>query len=489
MIVRSLSKSKCLSGLQCHKKLFLEQFRRDLLPEIDASQQALFDTGTRVGEIARDRFSGGVLVAEDYRHQRQAVERTETLLADPEVHAIYEAGFTFDKINIRADILLRQANNEFDLVEVKSSTKTKDVHEPDLAIQRHVLQACGLKIRRTFLMHLDNAYVFQGGDYDLEQLFTLSDLTDLVRSQSTDVSLELNRMRTMLGQGVEPIIDIGPQCHDPYDCPFLHYCDDGGTEFPVSEFPRIQQRLKDQFAAAGIEDIRSIPEDFAGLSDLHQRVRQSVVTGDSFVDPAISAELSAAEFPVHFMDFETFMPALPLYVGTRPYQTIPFQWSVHTLDEQGVLGHREFLHEGTDDPRRAFAESLLEVLGQQGSIVVYSPYESRIIRETAQALPNLSEDLDQLQERLFDLLPAVRTHVYHPEFHGSFSIKAVLPALVPTLSYDGLEIADGTSASVAFAEMLGTDTTESRRTELRSACLEYCKLDTLAMVELFKTLR
>ena len=374
------------------------------------------------------------------------------------------------------------------MIEVKSSTKTKPVHEPDLAVQLYVLQGCGLNIRRACLLHLDTSYVYQGGDYDLDSLFTRADLTRVIREQVKNIPTELERMRAILSNGTEPDIDVGPQCYAPYECPFVSYCHEEGPEFPITEFPRIRQRLKEQLAAAGIEDIRNVPEDFPDLSPLHQRVRQAVVSGEPFIDQAIKAELAEVAYPIHFMDFETFMPALPLYAGTRPYQTIPFQWSVHILDEQGKVEHKEFLHEGNDDPRRPFAETLLGVLGSQGSIVVYSGYENRILGETAAALPDHADQLDDLTARLFDLLPVLRNHVYHPEFHGSFSIKAVLPALVPGLGYDGMAISDGGMATVAFAETLAPETSEERREELKAGLRAYCKMDTYAMVELFRHL-
>ena len=260
-------------------------------------------------------------------------------------------------------------------------------------------------------------------------------------------------------------------------------------EHHVSQLPRASQKLLLLLEEAGIADIRDIAADFAELNELQRRVRDCVVDNRVHFDPTLAESLGELEYPIHFLDFETFNPALPLYVGTRPYQVVPFQWSDHVMDSNGNLRHEEFLHEGFDDPREPFAKSLLKTLGTSGSIVVYSSFEETRIREHADALPHLSGDLLALLDgRIIDLLPLVRKYCYHPEFHGSFSLKAVLPALVPDLGYDDLEISDGAQASVAYAEMMQPGTSVERRESLRDSLLAYCKRDTEAMVRLYTTL-
>ena len=241
-------------------------------------------------------------------------------------------------------------------------------------------------------------------------------------------------------------------------------------------------------AELGVTDIREIPPDFTGLNQLQERVRDVVQSGNRYHDPAIAKELGRAKFPVHFLDFETFMPALPVFVGTRPYQAIPFQWSDHVLPKRGQVSHHEFLHEGSDDPRRTFAESLLKTAGKGGSIVVYSGYEGRCLRELEAEFPDLAPDFEKLRARLFDLHPVIKRHVYDEAFHGSFSIKKVLPAIVPHLCYDDLEIGEGSLASLAYEEMRKTSTPADRTAELRCNLLAYCRRDTEAMLELFKVL-
>ncbi len=485
-----LSKSSFNAGLQCLKRLYLESFHRDLIPPVDETQQAVFDAGTRIGELARGLYPGGVLMEQDHLRINEAIDATKAALAGPPVPAIYEAGFIFDDVRVRADILPRTQGGRHDLVEVKSATSVKDEHIPDLAIQLYVLQGAGVRPVRACLAHLNKEYVYSGGDYDLSRLFTVEDVTGRVREYLPGIPAALKEMRLALAGSAAPDIKPGRHCSSPYDCPLIEYCSEGETEHPVRELPKASQKLLALLEAAGIRDIREIDPGFAGLNEVQRRVRDCVVNNRSYLNPAIHRQLGRLEYPVHFLDFESFNPALPLYVGTRPYQVVPFQWSDHVMARGGNLTHREFLHDGRGDPREPLARSLLKALGKSGSIVVYSSFEQTRISEMAEAMPRLAGDLRALLDgRIVDLLPAVRDNCYHPDFHGSFSLKSVLPAMVPELGYEDLDIADGQQASLAYAEMIDPATTDSRRDEIRAGLLSYCGRDTEAMVRLVEVLK
>lgn len=266
------------------------------------------------------------------------------------------------------------------------------------------------------------------------------------------------------------------------------YCRQGLPEHHIEQIPRARAGLLEDLSRGGIRDIRDIPADFQGLSVAQQRVRDSVVTGQPWRNPEIGPVLRRAAQPLYFLDFETFNPALPLYPGTRPYQVIPFEWSLHVRDSAGNLRHHLFLHDGDGDPREPFAASLLEHVGPQGSIVVYSGYERMILTQLASELPQFSDRLLPLCDRMLDLLQVLREFYYHPQFHGSYSMKSVLPVLAPDLGYDDLEIQDGTQASVAFARMIAPDTTHREKEQLRRALHAYCGRDTEAMVRVFDAL-
>jgi predicted RecB family nuclease len=483
-----LSKSRFMAGLQCHKRLYLELYAPELATGTDPTTQARFDAGTEVGEVARRRFPAGQLLAQDHRHHAAAEKETRRLLADRTIPALCEAAFHHDDVAVRTDILVRQRRQTFDLIEVKSTTGWKEQHVPDLAVQLYVLEGAGLRVDRAYLMHLNRNYVYGGGDYDLEQLFTCADLTEQVRTLQPDVVTALTAMRRPLWAETHPPIPTGPHCTSPYTCEFYDHCRSDRPDHPIVHLPGLREPILTQLADLGILDIRDIPPDFRGLTALQARARDVLQSGNRYHDPAITAALGKVQFPVHFIDFETFAPALPVFVGTRPYETMPFQWSDHILSEDGRVRHREFLHDGSDDPRRRFAESLLGAASTGGSIVVYSSYEGTRLRELEALFPDLALSLARLRARLFDLLPMVRMHVYDEAFHGSFSIKAVLPALVPHLGYDDLEIADGLLASLAYEELREGITPADRAAELRANLLAYCRRDTEAMLELFKAL-
>jgi len=487
--IPQLSKSRFMAGLQCHKRLYFECFERDLSDPVEVAQQALFDAGTRVGELARDLYPGGILVDDDHFHHDEAVASTKGLLSEVSVPAIYEAGFQFDNIRTRADLLARVDNDQFDLIEVKSSTRVKEEHLPDVAIQLHVLAGCGITIRRACLAHLNKDYVYPGGPYDLNQLFSVDNVTEEAHEFQSDIPSALEAMRLALRSSEPPNVKASRHCSQPYGCQFYGYCHMDEPEHHVSQLPRASQKLLLLLEEAGVEDIRDIAPGFSDLNELQRRVRDCVVSNRAYLDQDLADVLAEVDWPIHFLDFETFNPALPLYAGTRPYQVLPFQWSDHIMDLDGNLRHEEFLHDGFDDPREPFARNLVRTLGTSGSIVVYSSFEATRIRELADALPHLSRELLALLDgRIVDLLPLVRRYCYHPEFHGSFSLKSVLPALVPGLGYDDLEITDGSEASVAYAEMIHPDTASARRDLLKVSLLSYCKRDTEGMVRLFEAL-
>jgi predicted RecB family nuclease len=487
--IPKLSKSRFLSGLQCHKRLYLECYAPDLVAGADPFTQAIFDTGTAVGTLARDRFAGGVLIAEDHQHHREAEEATCRALHDPTVPAIYEAAFTWNDVRIRADILVRVDDDIFDLVEVKSTTRPKLEHEWDLAVQFAVLDGAGVRIRRAELMHLDRTYVYLGGEHDLTQLFARVDLTARVRELRDMALRKLAHMRAFLWATAAPAIAVGPHCGTPHACPFTAHCHDGLPADPLLQLPKAGPKLRARLAEAGIEDFDEIPLDFEALTLHQRRALKAIRTGERFCDPVIQDALAGAVYPIHFIDFETIMPALPLHPGTRPYDTIPVQWSHHVLREDGTIEHHEYLHDGVGDPRREFATTLLAALGENGTIVVYSGYEESRLADLAAWLPDLSDDIARIRSRLLDLFAVIREHVYDRAFNGSFSLKSVLPALVPDLGYEDLAIQDGGVASLAFLELAAPETRAERRGEIRRHLLDYCGRDTEALVRLFQLLR
>lgn len=476
-----LSKSKIISHQQCPKRLWLEKNRPEL-QEDDQGSLAKMETGHRVGELAQQLFPNGVLIEEETLSL--AVERTREVMEKHPRKPIYEATFEHDGVLIRADILLPERGGAYRLIEVKSSTSVKPYHHNDIAIQSSVTEAAGVKLKRIELAHIDNEFVYQGnGDYS--GLLRCVSMADDIAHLKPQVPEWVQAARKTLS-GEEPDIAVGKQCSDPFDCPFADYCSPQDPEaFPVEILPRISAAQVAALKAKGYTDLRDIPKGVLN-NEKHELVRRVTRTNQRHLNfSATLAFMDDLSWPRYFMDFETINPAIPQWAGSRPYQQIPFQWSCHVQGRNGELRHEEFLATGESDPRRTFAESLIQTLKQRGPVLVYNAaFEVSRLRELATHFPDLNEALQRIIERVVDLLPVAREHYYHPAMRGSWSIKAVLPTIAPELAYDNLEVADGGMAQEAFMEILHPDTLPERRQALRQGLLQYCERDTLAMVRL-----
>ncbi|MBN1629656.1 MAG: DUF2779 domain-containing protein [Thermoleophilia bacterium] len=485
--VPRLSKSRFQAGLQCPKRLWLACHHPELADPVGEAKQAVFDLGHRVGELARARFPGGVLVAEDYR-QTQAALRTTVRLIEEGAACLYEPAFEHDGVLVRVDVLRKADGEGWELIEVKSSTQAKREHVTDAAVQTYVLRGAGLPIARTLLMHLNNQYLYRGGFYDLQELFTLENLTAQVEEYLPAIPELVVEMKAMLMDGCPETL-IGRRCREPYDCEFMGHCRSFLPDFPVTDLPRLSDDLLAEFLGRGIFSTREVPLQHPDLTAYQRTVCEVAQSGEPRFGEGLAVELAALAYPLHFLDFETIMPALPVYEGTRPYQTIPIQWSCHTLHQDGALEHREFLHRERTDPRPELTERLLAALAGPGTVVSYTGYEQMVLKGLAQNLPHLAGDIAGVESRLFDLHKAVREYVCHPEFHGRTSLKSVLPALVPDLSYQGLAIPNGEVATLRYQEAVWNNMPESKRDTVFNDLLQYCAVDTLAMVRVFEELR
>ena len=486
--VPRLSKTRYVSGCQCHLKLWYDCYERELGSDVDVVTQAIFDTGHAVGRLAQQRYPGGVLVEADHLHTQDALAETQALLAREDVPAIFEAAFEHRGVLIRVDVLERTARGGFNLIEVKSGTTVKNVHEHDVAVQAWVLRGAGIDVVSAGLLTLNRGYVFDGKRLDVYRLFRYHNLDDPVAEHLAWIGEDVTLLQSMLAADEAPEIEPGEHCFDPYECGYYEFCtrDWEFVEHPISDLPRLQAAKQVALASQEVEEIGDIPDDFP-LSKRQSMVRLSVLSGNDYISPGLGDALSVVSYPMRYLDFESFSPAIPRYAGTRCYDAVPFQFSMHTEEGDGSVSHREFLWTEAGDPRTALAEALLDACADDGLICVYSGFERRVIRALSRDLPDLSLALDALLERLWDLLKVIEGNYYHPDFHGSFSIKQVLPVLVPGMSYEDLLIADGREASVVYASSLDCDEPEERR-RIHDALRDYCRQDTLAMLELRRAL-
>lgn len=485
-----LSKSQYVRGLQCPKSLWLYRHRRDLIPEVAPSLQMIFDQGHAIGELAQTRFGGGRLIAEDHQHAPEAVEATKAAVqAGSKI--LYEAAALHDDVLIRADIIVRSPKADaWDLIEVKGSTGVKDVYLHDIAIQKYVLEGAGFRIRRTYLMHVNNGYV-RHGEIRPEEFFTLADVTREVDGLAADVPKRVAEFHKVLKLRKAPSIDIGSRCSDPYDCEFQDHCWRDIPEYSVFDLAYAKGKTTAALRDQGILSIQDIPEGFP-LSRT-QEIQVSVEkTGRPHIErEEIARILSKADYPRHFLDFETINPAIPPYNGLRPFQQLPFQASVHVIRQPaGRVQHFEYLGDGSCDPRPGLAAMLVETISPRGSVVAYNVgFEGMCLEGLAESFPKQRKALQSAKNRLWDLATAFRKgHYVHPDFRGSWSIKNVLPALVPGMSYDGLGIRDGGQAQAAYLALMQGSLSKVRAEKTASDLKVYCGQDTMAMVQMMRHL-
>lgn len=481
-----LTKSRYTKGRTCAKRLWSLVHTP---PNYDDMPSGPAATGIRVGELARDLFPGGILVdAAPWEHE-QAAQRTQALMTDRSVPAIFEAAFEHECVRIRCDILERRPRGRWTLREVKASKTPKPEHLHDLLLQVHVLRGAGIRLEGFGIQHLNGDFKRGKRQIDLSKLFAFSDFSGVNDLPFDVIEADVPAFQKILRKRKAP--DIAPGLHCPGNCEFLDACTADKPDDWVRYLPRIGLERFDRLTSSGISAVADIPEDF-DLNANQERMRQAHATSRGFVSEDIGRHLRQFGPPAFYLDFETMMPAVPIYPGTSPYQQIPFQWSIHYVAKSGKTTHWEYLAEGDVDPRRKLAEKLIDVLGgEREPVISYSPYEKSMLNLLKTACPDLASELDDIINRLEDLLPLVRGHTYFPDYQFSFSIKYVAPALVPGFGYDDLEgVAEGMGAAEAFERIVRGDLAEDESEDgLRAALLAYCKRDTEAMVEAHRALR
>ena len=483
----TISKSRFIAGVQCLKRLYWQVHEPELGGVPDAAAVAIMDQGREVGRLAPQLFAGGVEVSS--RDPEQAIRLTRELIANPEVPAIFEAAFENGGVFVRVDILHRRRDNRWRLIEVKSTADLKEQHLDDVAIQHRVLSRCGLDLASSCLAHVNRNYVYRGDSIDVWRFFRIKNLTRRVERLLPKLTFQLRSELRVLVMPKAPDIPIGSHCTSPVTCEFFDRCNPPRPDDHIGYLPRLHASAAEELEEMGVESISDIPDDFP-LSERQRRACTAMQTGNPWFSAELGKVLESLKYPLYFMDFESVNPAIPRFAGMRPYDQIPFQWSVHVQRQPDAAPeHYEFLATDGTDPRREFITSLCVALGESGSIVVYAAFESQRLSELAAWLPEFAERITKIKCRLWDLLPVVRNHVYHPAFAGSYSLKAVLPALVPEMTYEGMAVANGQDAGLAWESLVRGNLDQVERDKTRRALLDYCGKDTLALVRLLDRLR
>ena len=443
-----LSKSTFMYGCQCPKRLWLYKYNPSVKDEEPEQQSAIFQRGTDVGLLAQQKFPNGVDASpESYFEFQKSVVKTAQFIADGAT-IIYEAAFQFNGVLCAIDILVKK-NNKWYAYEVKSSTSAKDVYIQDAALQYFVITHAGIDLEDIFILHLNNEYV-RYGELNVDELFAATSIIESVIKLQPFITTKIEECKATLQNKNEPIMEMGKHCYHPYECTFLGYCS--------------KDLIEEEILNEGETNInKNELEDCIGYLD----------------------------YPLYFLDFETWMTAVPEQDGHWSYRQIPFQFSLHIQHTpNGELEHIEYLATNTKSSLADFTNALLKNMGNKGNVVVYNKtFENMILNQLKDDIDDAKEAIENIQSRLFDLMYPFRKKYYStPQMQGSYSIKYVLPALVPEFSYSNLKIGNGADASSAFYN-LTNETNQEIIAETKTALLEYCKLDTLAMVKILEKIK
>lgn len=480
----ALTKSRLVSASQCQKRLWLETYQGEAAEKRSYSQQRRMEQGIEVGTYARQHFPQGILIEGTTIEEK--IKQTQTALERGE-KCLFEATFSFDNIVVKCDILLQEEPEKWQLIEVKSSTQVKSEHLQDLAIQKYVLTGNDLFLNNIELMYINQNCVSP----DLSNLFIREDVSQRLNTVFSDLPQLIRQSQNTLEQENIPDINIGKHCDKPYPCPFKSFCWEGVEEPTILSIPNLRGKKLEQInelIAQGIYSLRDLPEDFPLTDKQAQAVKEKLNPELRIDKEGILEKLSQLEYPLYFFDFETLDTAIPRFEGLHAYQHFPFQYSCHVLHENGELDYYTYLHENETDPREIIIQSLLETLGEQGSIIVYyQSFEANRLEELAEQFPKYSPQLKAIKERLWDQWEIFKYHYQHPDFGGSNSLKKVLPVLVPEMSYDDLDVQGGDEAQAIWDLVIrgkAGDQTEKMLSDLR----DYSEQDTYAMVAIHRAL-
>jgi hypothetical protein len=481
---KNLSKSRYLNGLQCPKLLWVAVNDFARLPHVDEVTQNVFDQGHLVGELAQMLYPGGRSVysssiTENLRETKAALVSRQPL---------FEAGFAASRLYCRVDILNPAGAESWDIIEVKSTTEIRDEHLHDVAFQRHCCRQAGLTVERCHIVYLNKDFV-KKGEIGPELLFVNEDVTERLGEFSYGIEERINGMFELISSLGCPDAVIGQHCNSPYSCGLQGEC---WAFLPDHNVMTLYygKKLGEDLLKRGILHIGDIPQDVK-LNPKQQIQRDCVLCGQPHIDRAeIRAFLESLCYPLYFMDFETFMTAVPLYDCTRPYQAVPFQFSVHMVERPGARSrHHPFLAESREDPRPALLSALKKAIGPEGTILVYyEAFEKSRLKEMAAAFPEYKKWISDVSGRIVDLLtPFKDFSYYHPSQAGSASLKKVMPA-VTGISYHDLEISRGDIASLRYMQATFGDVSPEERRKIRKDLLNYCEQDTSGMVSIIEKL-
>jgi len=483
MTQKYISKSSYMAGLDCHRKLWQLLWDRNNAGPRSGIDQLRMEFGIRFGEVAHCLYPDAILIDINIRKLKRAEEDTRKAIEDG-AEVILEATFRHEQCRVLSDIVEKQPDDTWHLMEVKSSTEVKKEHIPDLAFQKWVMERCGYPVSKCSVVFADKSGIWP----DQKSIFKFEDVTDRVNAAVEEVPAQLKPMLKIAesrGQPPDARDCITKKCHK---CEFKKtVCWKDITEPTIYDVVHVSKipALK----ALDVFHVKDIRNDF-GLNNTDRGHVDRMKAKSVDIDKAgLLSMLEKLEYPIYFLDFESIAVAVPLFDGNRSWQKLPIQYSIHVLEENGEMRHVEFLHEENSDPSAALAARLVADIGESGSVVVYhAQMESGVLQDLVDRFPQYATALLSMDARIWDLEVVFLKHYRDWRFGSKSSIKVVLPALIPELSYENEVVSDGGEASLSWVQMLETDDFLVRQ-EKAEALRSYCKLDTLAMVELLEHVR
>jgi len=488
----NLSKSLYTKGIQCPKALWLHKYKKEILTSPDDSALSRFETGNEVGELACQLFPDGVEIPYTENYD-EMIAQTEQCIKDG-IPYIYEAAFSYDGILVLVDIL-EVSEDGVSIYEVKSSSSVKDIYVHDTSIQYYVLSKLGFKIKKANVVHINSAYV-RKKYLELDELFTIVDISGEVIALQEKIPDVLDEFENILSDTInEPDVDIGKYCNSPYSCDAKEYCwkvQKNIPEYSIFNIFNLGSKKQIELYSQGIKNIEDIPEDFTMTANQKLAVDTFTKQETFIYSEKVQEFVDTLTYPIYHLDFETFVLAIPEYEGTQPYEQIPFQYSLHIEHEDGKLEHKEYLASDSIDPRFELPKRLCMDIPTDVTVLTYNmSFEKSVLKKLALPYNARSSHLLSIHENIKDLMtPFQKKHYVTPSMNGSYSIKNVLPALVPEFakSYKKLEnVQNGVEAMNAFSSMKKME--ENEKEKMRTALLAYCKLDTLAMVKILEVLK
>ena len=484
-----LSKSKYCKAIQCKKILWLDRYKIEEKEE--TARKSVLENGTKVGMLAKGLFGKYEDVAYN-ENLSIMVERTKELL-NYKPNIITEASFEYNRNFCSVDIL-KNDKDGVEIYEVKSSTDIHDIYIDDIAYQYFILSKVGLTIKKANLVFINKEYI-RHGELEIQKLFTIEDVTETIKEKQNEIEImlkEIDEFMEQHGENNEPDMNLGMQCMKPYECSYWKYCTRDLPKPNVFDIANMRTDKKFERYNKGLISFEDL-----GHEEMNSKYLEQIDFELHNLEPKINKEairelMNSLKYPLYFIDFETFQLAIPEYEGTKPYQQLPFQYSLHIMrKENGEIEHKEFLAQVEDkDFIRHFAESMIHDIPDNGSVIIYNnSFEPARINEMAKMYPDLAKELQRINSQIVDFLVPFRNRDYYmKEFQGSYSIKKVLPALYPNdseLDYHQLPVVhNGEEASDTFLSLRGKSKEEQE--VLRKGLLEYCELDTYAMVKIWQ---